>query len=396
MKIARGFGFGLLLLNLLLAGSVTASAGEESERALAALEKEVKSLKGTVDRLSRPSEQTDFDPPKLQLRGFGHLQYDFDNRGTKDSSGNIATDRNANNFTNGGIDLFVTSQIARKLNFLSEIVFDFNDAGGTVPDVERVLVKYEYTDWLNVSMGRGHTALGFWNQRYHHGIWLATTALRPIIYRFEDEGGILPVHFEGIEFSGNLNTGIGNLTYMSNVANGRGRITDEVQMIKDDNTSKQVSFMFALEPNAVKGLGFGANILHDVIPNNANVAGRDREIEEVIGGVHAYYLDDHFELIGELQTIQHDSDVRKFHSGGYAQLAYAFDKIKPYYRFDFLDIKTGDVFFAGIAGVEDTKQHTFGVRYELFPYAALKVEFRRADATTFRSNAATAQISFAF
>lgn len=395
MKIARAFGFSLLLFCCSLAGSVPVSMAEDGERTLA-LEKEVKSLKGTVDRLSKPPEQSDFDPPKLQIRGFGHVQHDFENRDAKNGSGTVTSTSNANNFTNGGVDLFITSQIAKRLSFLSETLFDFNDAGNTVVDAERVLVKYEHADWLNVSMGRGHTALGYWNQRFHHGIWLATTADRPIIYRFEDNGGILPVHFEGIELSGNLNFDSGGLIYTGNVANGRGKITNEVQMIKDDNASKQVSFMFTLEPSAVKGLGFGANILHDVIPANPSVVGRGREIEEVIGGVHAFYLDDRIELIAEYQMIQHDSDVNKFHSGGYAQSAYTFGKIKPYYRFDFLDIKAGDPFFAGIAGVEDTRQHTVGVRFELFPYAALKVEFRHADADTFRSNATTAQMSFAF
>ena len=47
---------------------------------------------------------------------------------------------------------------------------------------------------FNVSIGRGHTAMGYWNQTFHHGKWFQTTTDRPAIYRFEDDIGILPVH----------------------------------------------------------------------------------------------------------------------------------------------------------------------------------------------------------
>ena len=395
MNIARVFGYSFLAFCFLSLVGIPASNGEESVR-VQALEMEVKNLKATVDRLSKPTEQSDFDIPRLQLRGFGFVQHDFESRDVKNGSGSVTSTNNTNNFTNGGIDLFITSKIARKFNFLSETLMDYDRKGNTFVEVERALVRYEYADWLNVTMGRGHTSFGYWNQRFHHANWLATTTDRPILYRFEDQGGILPLHYAGLEFSGNLNLGIGELTYSGNVANGRGRIFNEVQMVKDDNASKQVNFMFTLEPSAIKGFGFGANILHDVIPGDPNVVGRGHEIEEVIGGVHAFYLDDKIELIAEYQMIQHDSDVSKFHSGGYLQSAYTFRKLKPYYRFDFLDIKAGDLFFAGVAGVEDTRQHTVGIRFDVFPFASLKVEFRRADADTFRSTATAAQMSFAF
>lgn len=155
--------------------------------------------------------------------------------------------------------------------------------------------------------------------------------------------------------------------------------------------------MFTLEPKVLGGFGFGANILYDVIPSNPGVAGRTNEIDETIGGAHAFYIDEHIESIAEVQLINHHSGADGFHKGGYVQFAYKlFKNIKPYYRFDFLRTESGDAFFRGLAGVENTDSHSLGIRYDWMPFAAIKLEYRHADSTANNSNAGTAQISFAF
>jgi len=361
-------------------------AGEDAKSL--SLENEIRQLKDRVNLLESLPEPNDYDLPKLTIRGFGHAQYDAESGEFNKGS--------ANNFTLGGVDLFITSRIARNLFFLNETVFEFDKAGANRLDVERVLLKYEFANWLKISGGRGHTALGYWNQRYHHGVWLQTTVNRPILYRFEDQGGILPVHFVGVEVAGLLKFNAGQITYIANVANGRGKITDEVQLIKDDNNNKMFNGMFTFEPAFLDGVGFGANILFDKIPTNPGVAGRGSEIDEVIGGVHFFWVDDPVEFIVEASIIHHNSNVEKNHVGGYAQLAYQIGDFKPYYRFDYLEIDEGDPFFAGLVGVEDIKGHTFGVRYEWFPFAAIKGEFRMKDAVGEEAYAGTLQFSFAF
>ena len=55
---------------------------------------------------------------------------------------------------------------------------------------------------FNVAVGRYHTAIGYYNNAYHHGKWLQTAAERPHIYDFEDSGGLLPIHNVGVSVSG--------------------------------------------------------------------------------------------------------------------------------------------------------------------------------------------------
>lgn len=409
MKLNLKSFFAALILLLVFAPY---SLADESGR-LEQLEREVKELKVIVNQLvsenkSLKSSLTDVQQasvsafpsglpeeaaaPKLEIHGFGHVQYDYSQSDWEDD-----TKSDTNHFTNGGVDLFITSRLAEKISFLNETVLEYGTNGTNILDVERALLKYDMEDWLKIAVGRGHTSLGYWNQQFHHGTWLQTTASRPIMYRFEDDGGILPVHYVGLEFGGILEAPGGSLFYASNVANGRGTIADEVQLIEDDNDSKMMGIQLTYEPGALEGFGVGANFLYDIIPEKANTANRAAEIDEIIYGAHAFYLPDPYELIMEAVVVDHDNhdtNLTDLTVGGYGQIAYTIEKYKPYFRYDWLRIADRDPFFAG--AVVDETSYTLGLRYELSTYNALKFEYRHADKDNEQKNEFTAQSSFTF
>jgi hypothetical protein len=379
---------------------------EESRDRLSALEHEVLRLGGRPAAggpdVAAPPSASDA-PPTLSLRGFGHMQGDWDRSAPRTGASHDST----THFTNGGVDLFLTSQISDRLSFLNETVFEFGEDGANILDVERVMLKLDLRDSLSAAVGRGHTALGYWNQHFHHGTWLQTTTERPIIYRFEDDGGILPVHFVGLELSGTLDLAQGSLSYIANLANGRGNIADSVQLVEDRNDSKMVSFMASYEP--AEGMGLGFSVLRDEIPGDATLGvERARTIDEMIFGPHLWYSQDPIELIAETLFVKHDDHTSRTdftHNGGYVQLAYRLGEVTPYYRYDFLNMESGDPFFFDYAGgvqvgpleeVEDTVMHTLGLRYEFATYLALKAELRSASAKSQRDTAGTIQASFAF
>lgn len=397
-----------IFIFVLILGSPRPGYGDDSER-IRELERKVEELTRTVNELMARQETTaalreepavpeEMDgeekifAPQLTLRGFGHMQYDYAQTDFSDD-----TSGDTNHFTAGGVDLFITSKISDKISFLNETIFEFGADGANILDVERVLLKYAANDKFNVSTGRGHTAMGYWNQAFHHGTWLQTTTGRPAIYRFEDDGGILPVHFVGMEFSGTLDMPGGTLSYVSNLANGRGKIADEVKLIEDNNDSKMAGAMLTYKPAAVEGLGFGANYMRDTIPARAGTANRGAEIDENLSGAHIFYLKDPFEVILEGQLINHfnhATGMRDETVGGYGQLAYKMGKYKPYVRFDWLNISDRDPFFEGL--VEDETSNTLGLRYEVTTFNALKLEYRHVDKDNSKSSEATIQSSFAF
>lgn len=339
-------------------------------------------------------------PPRLRISGFGHVQYDIGRLSPRTPSSRETT----NHFTVGGVVLFLSSQIAEDVRFFAESELDFSSDGEGKLDLERAMVEFDWRSWLRVGAGRGHTALGYWNQRFHHGTWLQTTTERPLIYAFPGDGGLLPIHFAGLEFTGDIETGWGLVSYHANLANGRGDSLGQVQMTHDRDDSKLVSLMATLQPREDFGIGF--SVLSDRLPGEPALdPSRAHRIEELIFGLHSYYEVHPYEFVAEVLSIAHDdhSVNQHFnHYGGYLQLGYAMGTLKPYYRYDFLNIESGDPFYTDFATgsprlrAEDTTQHTLGVRWDLRSYLALKAEYRRLRSARERENAATLQASFAF
>ena len=135
-------------------------------------------------------ERMDMSKTLLRIRGFGDIAFHG-----SDQPGST------NAFTLGQLNLFVTSDISEKFKFLGEIVFEGgpDDIYG-VPsgetnkfsvDLERYLLQYSRNDYFNLSVGRYHTAIGFYNTAYHHSTWFQTTTGRPLMFEFEDRG-VLP------------------------------------------------------------------------------------------------------------------------------------------------------------------------------------------------------------
>ena len=136
-------------------------------------------------------ERMDMTKTLLNIRGFGDVTLHGDTRRGDTTS-----------FTLGQLDLFITSDISEKFKFLSEIVFEAGDNNIFGVDLERYLLQFSPNDYFNISAGRYHTAIGYYNTAYHHSTWLQTATGRPFLFQFEDNNGILPIHNVGVSVTG--------------------------------------------------------------------------------------------------------------------------------------------------------------------------------------------------
>src|SRR5947209_14753189 len=171
-------------------------------------------------------ERMDLSKTLLHIRGFGDVTYHGDTR-----KGDTTA------FSLGQWNLFVTSDVSEKFKFLSEIVFEAGTDNAVGVDVERLLLQYAPTDYFNLSSGRYHTAIGYYNTAYHHSTWLQTATGRPFLFEFEDKGGILPIHNAGVSASGLIPSGRLGLHYVAEIGNGRAwRTAEPVQNTVDENT----------------------------------------------------------------------------------------------------------------------------------------------------------------
>lgn len=236
-----------------------------------------------------PPEAAEAAGPRLTLRGFSNVDFAVHEEGLSDT------------YALGQFDTFMTSALSEKVSVLAEIVFEFGEDNTAVLDVERVQIKWAPSDLFNLTAGRMHTPLGYWNQTFHHGAWFQTTAGRPEMYLFEDDGGILPVHEVGVQAAGTWQTPAAAVKYSVSLVNGRGRIPDEILNVQDASDGKAVNLLVGLAPAAVPGLELGANAYLDTIPP----AGETDSIRERILGGYLVYLQHGVELLAEASHIRH-------------------------------------------------------------------------------------------
>jgi len=330
------------------------------------------------------------DTPKLRITGFSDLGF----------TSTLTDSQRQSTFFLGDVDLFITSEITDQLSFLSEAVFyavpgsDFQAV-----QLERVILKYSFSDIFNVEIGRMHTPLGYWNEAFHHGVWLQTTVARPEIYLFEYEpgGGFLPVHSVGIDLSGTENLMAFALGYHLAVLNGRGEDPYDVQQYTDAINAKAIDVSLSLKPHFTEGLQAGATTYLDMIPPDPP-ARTKKTAERIVGG-YLVYVRDRAEFLGEVFDIHHAdrSSGRDFASQGfYLQASYKITQFTPYYRFDRVSFGVGDPFFASLPAV-DNSRHTMGMKWDVLSWSALKLEYALATLKASpNQHTITADVSFVF
>jgi hypothetical protein len=330
--------------------------------------------------------EADDGSPQFRLHGFSHVN--FRTRWSSRSPTETGT-------ALGNVDLFMTSRLADRVSFLAETNFEVTDNGETVVDLERLLLKYSVTDWFKLSVGRGHTALGYWNEEVHHGALLQPTVERPRALQFEDEQGILPVHFVGIEASGTVPVSPDwNLHYTGNIANGRGAKVDQVQGGRDIDRHKAVALKLSLQRNGSVSLRVGPSVYLDRIPGDSTGVG---PIRETILGAHAVVKHTRYTLQAEGYRIQHhpiQGGTTWRHWAGYAIAIVRFQRLSPYVGVDHESFAPGDPFFVGRD--QDYTRVLGGLRYDLNVNNSFKLEYQHDHFPAETGNALALQIAFTF
>jgi hypothetical protein len=347
------------------------------------------------------TERMDLSKTLLRVRGFGDVTLHGDNY---HPPAPLQPDKTT--FTLGQLNLFVTSDISDKFKFLSEIVFEggpdniYGQTRGTANsfgvDVERYLLTYSYNDFFSLSAGRYHTAIGYYNTAYHHSTWLQTTTGRPLLFAFEDQGGILPIHNIGVEAYGRIPSGSLGLHYIAEVGNGResrNPIEDEpVQNIIDDKNHKAFNLAVFARPTKVPGLQVGFSVYKDLlVPFGRPTVG------ETILATHAIYSTTNFEWLNEALVVRHAPTGLEhvFETPGfYTQISRRFGSYRPYFRYQYINASPNEPIFTDV-GLRAGP--SAGVRYDASESVALKFQY---DFTSLRNQPAVqgaqAQIGFTF
>lgn len=318
-------------------------------------------------------ERMDVSKTLLRIRGFGDVNLHGDTRHGDTTA-----------FSLGQLNMFVTSDISDKFKFLGEIVFEGGpdnifgvtrgEANTVSVDVERYLLQYSYNDYLNISAGRYHTAIGYYNTAYHHGTWFQTTTGRPLLFQFEDRGGILPIHTVGVSVSGLVPSGALGLHYVAEVGNGRASRSpldqEPVQNEVDDQNRKAFNLALFSRPDAIRGLQAGFSVYRDVLaPLNSP------RIGETILAAHAVYIVPKFEWLNEALVVRHAvfGSPRVIETPGfYSQISKQFGAYRPYFRYEYVNAPDNEPVFPDV-GLRSGP--SFGLRYDASEAVALKLQY---------------------
>lgn len=319
------------------------------------------------------SQRMNFGETLLRIRGFADVTFHGDTQKGDTTS-----------FSLGQLNLFITSDISDKWKFLSEIVFEGGpdniygttrgQANTFTTDIERYFVQYSPNDYVSISAGRVHTAIGYYNTAYHHSSWFQTTTDRPFLFNFEDRGGILPVHTVGVSASGLIPSGRLGLHYVAEVANGResrSPLTQEpVTNVVDEENGKAFNLALFARPEAFRGLQAGFSVYRDVLqPDNSPKVG------ETIVAVHAVITRPTYEWLNEGLVIRHSlvGQSKVYNTPGfYTQVSRQFGSFRPYFRYQYINVAKTEPIFPDV-GLRHGP--SAGIRWDVDEFVALKFQY---------------------
>ena len=340
-------------------------------------------------------EKTPEDPalpvePQFRIHLFGDVKFSaIDSLGAR------------NGFSLGQFDLFGRSQLSDELSVLTEATLTALPRNTFSARLERLLLTYSPSDYLVASAGRYHTSIGYYNTAYHHGSWFQTAIGRPLVFAIDGDIGLLPSHTLGVAATGDIPSGALGLRYLTELGSGRAgqsSAANASQPALVANNTPSINLALMARPHRWDGLQVGVTLYRDRL---TLLDTSKAPIDELIGGVHALYKTESVELLGEWLAMRHRARARagvattaNVARGWYAQASRRMGVVRPYVRYDYVDVPGSNQVFAFLGR---RRGPTGGIRYDFDALAAFKLQASHLNQTTRPTmNRVDAQVSFMF
>jgi hypothetical protein len=285
----------------------------------------------------------------------------------------------------GALDIFLNPQLSEHTRSLFELTFEVDEQGQVEPDLERAQIGYQFSDAATIWIGRFHTPFGYYNTAFHHGQEIATSLRRPRFLLFEDQGGVMPNHTVGAWLTGAERLADGKVTYDVFVGNGQAISSGEIDprsggvdhggVIYGGN----LGYVFG---DVLNGLKVGVSAFRSRISDDEQV-GRITQVDNT--GVYFAYDTDRFEYLGEYyrfndRNLTDDSPAHRSNAG-FLQLAWRLPLATPYVRYERAVLDQSDNYFSLQDNGMSYYRAALGLRFDLDPASALKLELGRTKNT---------------
>lgn len=166
-------------------------------------------------------------------------------------------------------DFLVTWDPGR-FRLLAEFVASTEEA-----EFERLQLGWELTPNTVLWAGRFHQPASFWGYLYHHGQFAQTPITKPQVDDWEDSGGLLPQHFEGLLLDTVVPTSRGQRFDISLGVGTAPKLVDgklepfELARRRQGAKLPAYSARVTWYPNALQDPSFGVLLSHAEIENSA-------------------------------------------------------------------------------------------------------------------------------
>jgi hypothetical protein len=356
---------------------------------------------GGTERMARMDMEHMGQEAGIPLHGFSDVGYYRRTRAVVGQKGG---------FFLGNLDLYLTPTIGDRVKSIFELNFEYGaDSPELGTDLERIQFGYTFSDAATLWAGRFHTPYGYWNTAFHHGAQMQTAVTRPRFIDFEDNGGILPSHGVGVMLSGNVKAAAGRVGYDAYVANGDRILngTLDINAVGDNDRNKLVGgnlrYSFG---GALSGLTLGVHAFTENVAGfDANDALLSKTRVNVAGGF-AVYDENDWEVIAEYYHFRNKDLLAgsgiHASNAAFAQVGYLLaGRWTPYLRLERASLDQSDAYFANQDSGRSYTRQVAGLRYDLNPSTALKLELDRlhqnqTDGSLLRSNGLRFQFAIRF
>lgn len=201
-----------------------------------------------------------------------------------------------------GIDFFYTADY-KKYRLLAE--FYAGNEDNEHSHFERLQIGFKFTNNTNLWLGRYHNPIGFWNTQFHHGKYLETTATRPSIIKFEEDGGAIPMHISGLLYEKSTSLGYANLHLSFGIGAGptltAGKL-HSMDLIKFDTEGHNTgaTLHLAYSPVTDEATQFGGSISYFRISDTSSPGS---DIHQTIYNAYGVYASGVIKIIGSAYNI---------------------------------------------------------------------------------------------
>ncbi|HUO57066.1 MAG TPA: hypothetical protein VMV05_02715 [bacterium] len=328
---------------------------------------------------------------RVQIHLFGDMDYEF--LGTSDKF------PVQNDFLLGRTAIAFTGTYGDQIKFLDQNIVEFSGLDPAL-ELDRLLATYVFSPQFQLSAGRDHAAFGFWNRHFGYVGFLQTTIESPFFLRFEDDGGVIPVHISGLIAEGTFPIGDSSLGYELNAGNssyviltgdGSGNVEEaEFDTHAGGGTNRKVFagrlvFKPAADGSFSLGVATAFNRYATDTSSDTALMGTPvdfRDLGQILLEGELVFRDEHLEILGEFYNFNDrvagmETQGSPNNTAFYAQLAYELlEDFRPYFRVENLTPDASDPLFQALNQKTQT-QYLGGVRWDIIPtVSCLKMEFR--------------------